>query len=143
VVGGEQLKALVGRRSQLLQMITAERNRRAHAQRWLARSLQRTIRALERELKLIDREIAERLGRSTTLKPLHDLITSLPGAGPVLGATLIARVPELGRLSRRQIAALIGVDVSRSSAAPIQSATTMTEIVAIVISPRGVGEEVS
>ena len=84
----EQLKALVGRRSQLLQMITAERNRRAHAQRWLARSLQRTIRALERELKLIDREIAERLGRSTTLKPLHDLITSLPGAGPVLGATL-------------------------------------------------------
>ena len=105
----EQLKALVGRRSQLLQMITAERNRRAHAQRWLARSLQRTIRALERELKLIDREIAERLGRSTTLKPLHDLITSLPGAGPVLGATLIARVPELGRLSRRQIAALIGV----------------------------------
>ena len=39
-------------------MITAERNRRAHAQRWLARSLQRTIRALERELKLIDREIA-------------------------------------------------------------------------------------
>jgi transposase len=103
----EQLKALVGRRSQLLQMITAERNRRAHAQRLLARSLQRTICALEREL--IDREIAERLGRSTTLKPLHDLITSLPGAGPVLGATLIARVPELGRLSRRQIAALIGV----------------------------------
>jgi transposase len=90
-------------------MITAERNRRAHAQRWLARSLQRTIRALERELKLIDREIAERLGRSTTLKPLHDLITSLPGAGPVLAATLIARVPELGRLSRREIAALIGV----------------------------------
>jgi transposase len=90
----EQLKALVGRRSQLLQMITAERNRRAQAHRWLARSLQRTIRALGRELKLIDREIAERLGRSTTLKPLHDPITSLPGAGPVLGATLIARVPE-------------------------------------------------
>ena len=89
-------------------MITAERNRRAHAQRLLARSLQRTICALERELKLIDREIAERLGRSTTLKPLHDLITSLPGAGHVLGATLIARVPELGRLSQR-IAALIGV----------------------------------
>lgn len=105
----EQLKALVGRRTQLLQMITAERNRRAQAQRCLARSLERTIRALELELKLIDREIAERLSRSTTLKPLRDLITSLPGAGPVLGATLIARVPELGRLSRRQIAALIRV----------------------------------
>lgn len=90
-------------------MITAERNRRAQAQRCLARSLERTIRALELELKLIDREIAERLSRSTTLKPLRDLITSLPGAGPVLGATLIARVPELGRLSRRQIAALIRV----------------------------------
>ncbi len=105
----EQLKALVSRRSQLLQMITAERNRRARAPRWLARSLERTIRALELELHVIDREIAERLSRSITLKPLRDLITSLHGAGPVLGATLIARVPELGRLSRRQIAALIGV----------------------------------
>ena len=89
--------------------MTAERNRRAQRQRWLARVSNRTIRALERELEVIDREIAERLDRSLTLKPLHDLITSLPGAGPVLGATLIARVPELGRLSRRQIAALIGV----------------------------------
>ncbi len=105
----ERLKALVGRRGQLLQMIIAEHNRRARVPRWLAKSLERTIRALERELKVIDREIAERLSRSITLKPLCELITSLPGAGPVLGATLIARVPELGRLSRRQIAALIGV----------------------------------
>jgi len=105
----EHLKALVGRRGQLLQMITAEHNRRARVPRWLAKSLERTIRALERELKVIDREIAERLSTSITLKPPCDLITSLPGAGPVLGATLIARVPELGRLSRRQIAALIGV----------------------------------
>ncbi len=105
----EQLKALVTRRSQLLQMLTAERNRRARAPRWLGKSLERTIRALERELAVIDRELAERLDRSVTLKPLRDLITSVPSAGPVLGATLIARVPELGQLSRRQIAALIGV----------------------------------
>jgi transposase len=105
----EQLSALVGRRSQLRQMITAEHNRRARVPRWLAKSLERTIRALERELKVIEQAIAERLSRSVTLKPLCDLITSLPGAGPVLSATLIARVPELGRLSRRQIAALIGV----------------------------------
>ena len=90
-------------------MITAEHNRSARVPRWLAKSLERTIRGLERELKVIDREIAERLSRSITLKLLCDLITSLPGAGPVLGATLIARVPERGRLSRRQIAALIGV----------------------------------
>jgi len=105
----EQLKALVTRRSQLIQMLTAERNRRARAPRWLAKSLERTIRALERELAVIDREIAERLERSVTLRPLRELITSVPGAGPVLSATLIARVPELGQLSRHQIAALIGV----------------------------------
>jgi transposase len=105
----EQLRALVGRRSQLLKMITAERNRRAQAPRWLAKSLGRIIQALERELRVIDREIAEQLSRSSTLKPLSNLITSVPGAGPVLGATLLARVPELGRLSRQQIAALIGV----------------------------------
>jgi transposase len=104
----EQLKALVGRRSQLLKMITAERNRHAQAARWLAKSLERVIRALERELKVLDREIAQQLNRST-LKPLCDLITSMPGAGPVLGFTLLARGPELGRLSRQQIAALIGV----------------------------------
>jgi transposase len=112
----EQLKALVTRRSQLVQMLTAERNRRGRAPRWLAKSLDRTIRALERELEVIDRELAERLSRSITLQPLRDLITSLPGAGPVLSATLIARVPELGQLSRHQIAALIGVaPVTRQS----------------------------
>ena len=105
----EELKALVTRRSQLVQMLTAERNRRAQAPRWLGKSLERTIGGLERELAVIDREIAERLDRSVTLKPLRDLITSVPSAGPVLSATLIARVPELGQLSRRQIAALIGV----------------------------------
>ena len=57
----EQLRALVTRRSQLLQMLTAERNRRAHAPRWLGRSLERTIRALERELKL-SIWLPERLG---------------------------------------------------------------------------------
>ena len=67
-------------------------------------------------MAVIDQAIAERLDRSITLKPLRDLITSVPSAGPVLGATLIARVPELGQLSRHQIAALIGVaPVTRQS----------------------------
>jgi transposase len=105
----EELKALVNRRNQLLQMLTAERNRRAQAPKWLRKSLDRTIRALERELGAIDHQLADRLEHSAKLRPLRELIVGVPGAGPVLSATLIARLPELGRLSRREIAALVGV----------------------------------
>ena len=145
----EQLKALVGRRSQLLKMITAERNRQAQAPRWLTKSLERIIQALERELRVIDREIAEQLSRSSTLKPLCNLITSVPGAGPVLGATLLARVPELGRLSRQQIAALIGVapftrqsgrwrghDMIFGGRAPVRATLYMAALSAIRYNPQ-------
>ena len=104
-----ELKALVDRRQQLLAMLTAERNRRGRAPKWLRQSLDRTIRALERELAAIDHRIADQLEQSAQFKALNDLITGVPGVGRVLSATLIARLPEMGRLSRREIAALVGV----------------------------------
>jgi transposase len=105
----DQLKLLVNRRAQLLQMLTAERNRLAQAPNWLRKSIGRTIRALEREVGAIDHEIAERINASARLKPLQQQLTSVPGVGRVLANVLLARLPELGRLNRREIAALVGV----------------------------------
>ena len=105
----EELRALVDRRQQLLAMLTAERNRRGRASKWLRQSLDRTIRALERELAAIDQQIADQLEQSAQFKALDALCTGVPGVGRVLSATLIARVPEIGRLSRRELAALVGV----------------------------------
>lgn len=105
----DELKLLVNRRTQLLQMLTAERNRLAQAPKWLRKSIARTVRALERELGAIDHEIAERINASARLKPLQQQLTSVPGVGRVLASVLLARLPELGRLNRREIAALVGV----------------------------------
>ncbi len=105
----DELKLLVNRRSQLLQMLTAERNRLARAPKWLRKSIARTIHALERDLGAIDHEIAERVNASARLKPLQQQLTSVPGVGRVLASVLLARLPELGHLNRREIAALVGV----------------------------------
>jgi len=105
----DELKLLVNRRTQLLQMLTAERNRLALAPKWLRKSIARTIRALERDLGAIDHEIAARVNASARLKPLQLQLTSVPGVGQVLASVLLARLPELGRLNRREIAALVGV----------------------------------
>jgi transposase len=105
----EELKQLVNRRTQLLQMLKAERNRLAQASAFLRASIKRTIRALERELEAIEHRIAAQVEASAKLKPLHQQLTSVPGVGPGLANILLARLPELGRLNRRQIATLVGV----------------------------------
>ena len=144
----EELKELVKRRQQLLQMLSAERNRRTQAPKWLRPSLDRTIRALERELSAIDHRIAQKLEHSAKLKPLNQTLTSVPGVGRVLGATLIARLPELGRLSRQQIAALVGVapftrqsgswrgrDMIFGGRAPVRTALYMAALAAVRHNP--------
>jgi transposase len=105
----DELKLLVDRRTQLLAMLTAERNRLVRAPKWLRKSIARTIRALERELGAVDHEIAARVDRSDRLNALQQQLTTVPGVGRVLANVLIARLPELGRLNRREIAALVGV----------------------------------
>ena len=129
-------------------MLTAERSRRAQAPRWLGQSLDRTIRALERELGVIDQQIAARLEHSAVLKPRRDLITSVPGVGPVLSATWLARRPELGRLNRGAIAALAGVApytrhrgqwrgqaMIRGGRAPVRTALYMATLSAVRFNP--------
>ena len=103
------LEALVARRRQLLDMLTAERNRLAHADPPIARDLRRHIQWLEHRLGDLDDDLDQQIQRSPVWRTKDDLLQSAPGVGPVLSRTLVAALPELGRLTHKQIAALVGV----------------------------------
>ena len=103
------LEALVTRRRQLVEMLTAEKNRRTNAPKVLHRSIDEHIRWLEKRLSGFDEELAE-LTRNTPLwRERDELLRSVPGVGKVLLSTLLAQLPELGMLNRKQIAALAGL----------------------------------
>lgn len=104
------LAELVGRRRQIVDMLAAERQRQSRlTARHLARSLTRLIAALERELDAVDREIDTSVRGSPAWREREDLLSSVPGVGPVIARTLIAELPELGSIGRKQIAALAGL----------------------------------
>ena len=104
-----ELKALVARRRELVEMITAERNRLDRAPKLLHKEISAHIRWLESRLKDRDRDLDQMLRSSPLWREREDLLRAVPGVGPVLCATLLADLPELGALSRHQIAKLVGV----------------------------------
>jgi transposase len=104
-----ELKALVARRRQLVGMLTAERNRLAGAPKALHKRIGRHIAWLERELASADDDLGQQLRNSPLWREREDLLRGVPGVGPVLCATLLADLPELGQLNRREIAKLVGV----------------------------------
>lgn len=104
------LSELVARRRQLVEMMTAERNRRPHlSSRRLVKALDRHLAMLQKDLSEIEREIDTTIRGTPIWREREELMTSVPGVGPTLARTLLADVPELGTLDRKQIAALIGV----------------------------------
>lgn len=104
------LAELVARRRQIVEMIAAEsqRDRRASDKR-LKKSIARVKATLEKELADIDQQIDDHLRGSPLWREKDELLRSVPGIGPVVSRTLIAELPELGALDRRQIAALAGL----------------------------------
>jgi len=104
-----ELEALVLRRSQLTGMLTAERNRRTGASTAVRRSLDAHIASLKRCLRNVDQAVAKAIRNTPLWRTQDELLQSAPGAGPVLSMTLVVGLPELGRLNRKQIAALVGV----------------------------------
>ena len=104
-----ELSAVLARRRQLVEMRTAETTRLATAHERVQPSIREVIQFLDKRIKELDRELHERLRRSPVWRDKEDLLRSIPGVGPVLSATLLADVPELGRLPHKQLAALIGV----------------------------------
>jgi transposase len=107
----QALSALVARRRQLLEMLGAERQRLEQAPPTgpIARDLRNHIRWLERRVRDVDDEIGTAIQQSPVWRVHEDLLRSVPGIGPTVARTLLADLPELGRLDRRAIAALVGV----------------------------------
>jgi transposase len=106
----QELNALVTRRHQLVEMITAEKNRLAQAVTKAVRaSIREHIRWLERRLADIDQDLAGSIRQTPVWREKDELLRSVQGVGPVLSTTLLAGLPELGALGRKQIAALVGV----------------------------------
>jgi transposase len=104
------LAAFVGRRRQIIDMLVAERHRqRLIKDPRLLQSIQRLKAALERELADIDAGIEDSIRSSPAWCDKENLMSSVPGVGPVTARTLLGELPELGRLSGKQIAALAGL----------------------------------
>jgi len=137
------LSALLARRRQILEMLTAERNRLEHAVPAVRRDLVQHIRWLERRLRDVDHDLDRTVQSSPVWRAKENLLRSLPGVGPVTSRTLIGSLPELGSLNRKQIAALVGVaPLARDSGtlkgkrlvwggrAPVRAALYMAALVA-------------
>lgn len=105
----EELQALVSRRRQLAEMLAAEENRLAHARRSVKDDLMAHIRFLRARIKDVERELRDAIEESPLWRANDALLQSVPGIGPVVSAVLLAELPELGKLSPKQIAALVGV----------------------------------
>jgi transposase len=105
----QALAALLERRRQLVEMLTAEKNRLAVASKHVRPSVQQIVRALEKALATTDEDIDRWIRSSPIWRAQEELLRSVPGVGPQTARLLIAALPELGRLSRREIAALVGV----------------------------------
>jgi transposase len=105
----QALDALLTRRRQLVEMLGAERNRLLVARPAVRRDLQQHIRYLERRLREADDDLHTAVKASPLWRVKDDLLQSVPGVGRVVSLTLLAELPELGRLSSKEIAALVGV----------------------------------
>ena len=104
-----ELRAVVTRRRQLTEMIVAETNRLSGASKAVRKRINAHLRWLETELKRADKDLDQSIRQSPIWRENEDLLRSVPGMGPVISRTLLAELPELGRLNRKQIAALVGV----------------------------------
>jgi transposase len=105
----QELTALLTRRHQVVEMLTAEKNRLRTTRESVRQRVQDHIRWLEQELADLDDDLERALRESPLWRGKDNLLRSVPGIGRVVSITLLADLPELGTLSRHQIAALVGV----------------------------------
>ncbi|MGH8400008.1 MAG: IS110 family transposase [Gammaproteobacteria bacterium] len=103
------LEAVVSRRRQLVAMLSMERNRLCLAPATLRRDIRLHVTWLEKRVRDTDGDIQRLIEASPVWRVKDQLLKSVPGVGSVVSASLLAQIPELGHLNRRQIAALVGV----------------------------------
>ncbi len=105
----EEIGHLVTRHRQLIEMIVAERNRRMSSMGTALRDIDVTVRFLRDRLDRIDEQMKTLIANHPEWSAKAELLDSVPGVGPVLISSIVAELPELGMLNRKQIAALVGV----------------------------------
>ena len=105
----QELRALLGRRQPLITMRTAEQNRLARTSGRLAQDIEAHIAWLHARIATLDDDLETMLRASPLWRENDDLLQSAPGIGPVCARTLLLELPELGTLTRQQMAALVGV----------------------------------
>ncbi|TAV05964.1 IS110 family RNA-guided transposase [Rhizobium ruizarguesonis] len=106
----QALSELVARRRQTVQRVVAEENRlRMALAKQAQKSIKRLLKALRRELESLDADLDSHIRKSPVWRVREALLTSVPGAGATTARTLLAELPELGSLDRRQIASLAGL----------------------------------
>lgn len=142
------LDSLLTRRRQIVEMLTAEKNRLGFARGPVQRDISQHMRWLEKRLTDVDGDRQDAVAASPLYQAKSDLLRSVPGVGPVTALTLLATLPELGHLSRHQIAALVGVaPLNRDSGtmrgkrmvwggrAPVRAALYMAALVGLKHNP--------
>lgn len=102
-------EARLARRRQVIEMLTAEKQRLSMARAAVAKQIKAHIKYLERLLSDLDSDLDRTIAQSPLWRAKEDLLRSVKGVGPVLSRTLLAELPELGQLNRKQIAKLVGV----------------------------------
>ncbi len=116
----QERRGMVARRRQLVEMPTAEVNRRPTTVASLRPELEAHLASLEAQLAALDAALAQTIQASPVWQAKEALLRSIPGIGPVVARTLLAELPELGTLTRQEAAALVGV-------APLNRASGRTE----------------
>jgi transposase len=105
----QELATLVARRRQLMEMRVAEQNRSRGTPARIRSQIREHVAWLNRQIDELDHDIGQRVRSSAAWRERDDLLRSTPGVGPVLSATLLSDLPELGTVSHKQIAALVGL----------------------------------
>jgi transposase len=105
----QALSDLITRRRQIVAMIGAEKQREKRAPARLRKSIARLLKALQKELSEVEDDIDDTMRGSPIWRENEDLLTSVPGIGQTIARALLADLPELGKLGRREIAALAGL----------------------------------
>ena len=121
----QAIAALLARRRQMVAMLTAEKNRFRTANVVVREDILQHITWLKKRLSKLDTDLRETLRQSPIWREKDNLLQSVPGVGPVLSLTLLAQLPELGTLSRRQIAALVGVAPLNRDSGTLQGKRTV------------------
>lgn len=112
-----ELRALVARRQQLLEMMTAEKSRLRRTTPGVRHRIEVNVRWLREQLKKLDRDLGDFLKSGPLWQEDARILRSVSGIGPIVSATLIARLPELGSVNSKQAASLVGVaPLNRDSA---------------------------